>query len=610
MHALYIRVQDSTGNWSQTQRSLFYKEAIQTTNLIQYAEYFIDTDPGIGNAHAIAIQPDSIVRTDFMALLTGYSLGTHVFYLLVRDLLGYWSMLQQDSFVVCTMPSIPLVSGKNMYCSGDAISVSGQTVSGATSYFWKGPKQVYDTGLVLHIPYAFTTMSGDYFLYATRPGGTACDTSYPATFHIDVLDSPLVVPINVSPSTTICSGKNAVLSVLSLKDQTYRWLKNGVLLPDTTPTIQVSASGSYGVKLTNRAGCTTSLNPVSIVVLPKPNTPVITGNSQAVVGTLQWYAVAPNAQSTYSWSNSLGENLGQGTSISYRWNKSGSFYIFLVETNSAGCLADTARFLVHIDTIRLAWNASSLQIPSSGGLFSATILSNSSWQLMADSAWIHVYSSHGQNDSLITFFVDSNTQVISRNAIITASATGIVSKLYIHQAAKIPDSLTLSKDTLYFSSLGGNQSVQLVSNRSWTSTPFANWISLNPTLGTGNSTIQVTANANNSNIKRVENILFTAGTQFFNLVISQDKSISGIQSPDKMPLKLFPNPAQHTLFVHSDIDIENIEISSMSAGIVQRLTVSGNHLEIPLEELSPGVYMIHLYSKTFSTTIQFVHIND
>ncbi len=92
-HKLYIRTKDSNGKWSLTTRNnveVFTPDA--KVSLVS-GEYFIDTDPGYGNANAIAITaPDSMLLQNFPAVTSGLSVGYHKLYGRLKDNLGRWSL--------------------------------------------------------------------------------------------------------------------------------------------------------------------------------------------------------------------------------------------------------------------------------------------------------------------------------------------------------------------------------------------------------------------------------------------------------------------------------------------------------------------------------------
>ena len=91
-HRLYIRSKDANGKWSLTAYSIFdntvitpYPSAPPAPAPIAQLEYFIDNDPGFGNATAIAVPAaQDVVNFQFNVLLGGVSQGHHTIYIRSR----------------------------------------------------------------------------------------------------------------------------------------------------------------------------------------------------------------------------------------------------------------------------------------------------------------------------------------------------------------------------------------------------------------------------------------------------------------------------------------------------------------------------------------------
>ncbi|MFM2393941.1 MAG: hypothetical protein RLZZ546_1923, partial [Bacteroidota bacterium] len=94
-HQIFVRSLDSMGNWSITNRQLFYKEAFGQGNITR-VEYFIDNDPGFGLATIIPLTPSTSYTNIFLAIdITNISDGFHQ--LFVRSL-DDWSLTQKVLF--------------------------------------------------------------------------------------------------------------------------------------------------------------------------------------------------------------------------------------------------------------------------------------------------------------------------------------------------------------------------------------------------------------------------------------------------------------------------------------------------------------------------------
>jgi len=104
--------------------------AAQDTSVIKM-EYFVDTDPGVGNATSMNIPASADVTFPFTVNLTGYSVGYHKLYIRTRDNLGRWSLTARRNIeVLASQTQNNVVSGEYFidqdpgFGAGTAINVS------------------------------------------------------------------------------------------------------------------------------------------------------------------------------------------------------------------------------------------------------------------------------------------------------------------------------------------------------------------------------------------------------------------------------------------------------------------------------------------------------
>ena len=89
-HLLYVRTKDSDSRWALSEG-----RAITIVTSINAAEYFYDTDPGVGNATSIlsSFNADS-VSFNYLFPTNQLLLGIHALYLRTRDSDGKWSLTE------------------------------------------------------------------------------------------------------------------------------------------------------------------------------------------------------------------------------------------------------------------------------------------------------------------------------------------------------------------------------------------------------------------------------------------------------------------------------------------------------------------------------------
>jgi hypothetical protein len=130
-HVICIRVKNGLGNWSHTYSRSFYVIAPPTAlPPITIAEYFFDSDPGLGNGiSAIISSPDDTVTQNFSINISGLTVGPHIFCLRVKNNSDNWSHSFTKSFYVHEQTSIqPIIAAEYFYDTdpglGNGISLS------------------------------------------------------------------------------------------------------------------------------------------------------------------------------------------------------------------------------------------------------------------------------------------------------------------------------------------------------------------------------------------------------------------------------------------------------------------------------------------------------
>jgi hypothetical protein len=104
-HNIFIRSKDNNGNWSLTNKWLFYKDRIPVVN-INKVEYFVDSDPGFGNATNVFINPVAdTADLNWVVDLSSYNKGFHQVFVRSRDNNGNWSHTNKWLFYKDQIPA-------------------------------------------------------------------------------------------------------------------------------------------------------------------------------------------------------------------------------------------------------------------------------------------------------------------------------------------------------------------------------------------------------------------------------------------------------------------------------------------------------------------------
>lgn len=136
-HHFYVRTKDSSGKWSLTGSWAFYKKsAIPVLPNINYAEYFIDSDPGLGQGIEIPIANPGPHLTDiyFEVDVTQLIMGNHMLYMRVRDDEGRWSLTLLDEF--CRSPKPNFSAAAVFFGTPTTFVDLSEFTDEFTQYFW------------------------------------------------------------------------------------------------------------------------------------------------------------------------------------------------------------------------------------------------------------------------------------------------------------------------------------------------------------------------------------------------------------------------------------------------------------------------------------------
>ncbi len=113
-HYLYVRAQDAYGQWSIHRARPFFMTGVSTSlpiGAIEALEYYIDTDPGLGEATPVTIDSGPAVTVQVPVDLADLSEGIHYLYLRAKDVAGQWSVHRVRPFYMTAVSaSLPISS--------------------------------------------------------------------------------------------------------------------------------------------------------------------------------------------------------------------------------------------------------------------------------------------------------------------------------------------------------------------------------------------------------------------------------------------------------------------------------------------------------------------
>jgi gliding motility-associated-like protein len=186
---------------------------------------------------------------------------------------------------VNALPGTPTItaSGPTTFCDGGNVTL---TSSAESNYLWSN-------GAIT--PSLNITASGSYAVQVTNAYG--CQSALSAAINVTVNAVPVTPTITAGGPTTFCDGSSATLT--SSEETIYLW-SNGA----TTPSINITSSGSYTVQVSNASGCQSAASVATIVTVNAlPGTPTITAESPTTFCDGDVVTLASSPGMDYLWSN-------------------------------------------------------------------------------------------------------------------------------------------------------------------------------------------------------------------------------------------------------------------------------------------------------------------
>jgi len=236
IHTLHVRVKNNLNKWSLYARQVFYKSPQIIGNNIVAAEYFIDEDPGVGNAPVLSITSASSLNTPFAIPLTAVSEGIHILHIRVKNNLNQWSLYARQLFY-----KSPQILGNGLIAAEYFIDTDPGIGNGTTLAITQGanvdellnvaiPSDLPDGDHILHI--RVKSSNGNWSLYG-RPEFT---TTTSLSINDKVLKDLKIYP-NPVEEVLHFSIQNNTIEKLSLIDGNGR-----VILEKTDRVEQVNLS--------------------------------------------------------------------------------------------------------------------------------------------------------------------------------------------------------------------------------------------------------------------------------------------------------------------------------------------------------------------------------
>lgn len=151
-----------------------------------------------------------------------------------------------------------------------------------------------------------------------------------------------------------------------------------------------------------------------------------------------------------------------------------------------------------------------LSFTASGGSQELSILSNTSWTVSSTPSWITVSPSNGEGNGKIQVTAEDNPNTASRSGVIhiTQNGLSIDVAVVVTQSGKTFD---INTTVLNFEDKQETQTVNILTDGTWSAQTNDSWITLSPSSASGNSTLSITVSENTEDNERTGQVLVTMG---------------------------------------------------------------------------------------------------
>lgn len=225
------------------------------------------------------------------------------------------------------------------------------------------------------------------------------------------------------------------------------------------------------------------------------------------------------------------------------------------------------------------------------------ITSNVNWAASCSDTWLTHNPTSGSGDGTITLTAQKNSDSSTRTATISVSGTGVTSRSVTVSQGGSPAYLNAPTSSLSIGyQEGSTNTLSITSNVIWTASSSETWLTLNPTSGSGDGSITLTAQKNPNTSRRTA-IISVSGTGVTTkpLAVSQEGAPTGISDPENKLLVIYPNPTNTILTIEGLIQEAQVSIYDVLGRLVlNKMLVSTS---IDISSIAPGIYTIVLETR-------------
>jgi hypothetical protein len=419
-HYLWIRTKNANGTWSHYMDRLFsVYETTSTITIIDQptlvaAEYFVDTDPGVGNGTPIPVVTGDTIGVTFNINVLPYTVGNHFLYIRSKNAEGVWGIPIRQQFDIQVYPLGGIVSENNdVTCFGGCDGSAIVTPTGGLpvwNFAW------YTSN--------FTPMGITDSIATNLCAGTYNCIIIDGNNDRDTIEVVIAQPSQFlatpNPTLASCGADNGIAAVNitgGTAPYTYLWGNN-----ETTPTlINLVGNNLYPVTVTDLNGCTANAN---VFVSATPAISVTLSSEEPSChgfcdGSLTPVINGGTAPYSYFWSNASTDPVLSNVCA-------GNYSVNV--TDNVGCIATSNSIVQEPTALSVSVNVTSADCSTANGNATANVTGGTSPYAYSWTSGSNLNTASNLTSGIYQVMVtDQNNCVISGTALISDGNGPVVS---------------------------------------------------------------------------------------------------------------------------------------------------------------------------------------
>ncbi len=301
-HNLFIRVKNENGLWSHYDARPLYIADTTKNNLLSgrrpkivSGEWFVDTDPGIGNGTSFALNADTVITSNLNIPTKGLTMGFHNLFIRVKNENGLWSHYDARPLYIADTTKNNLLRGRRPnIVSGEWFVDTDPGVGKAIAFSLKADTNIVET-IAMQLP---SLSVGDHQLFVRVKNELNVWSHYESRL-FTVCPPP---PAPKAKDTTICANSKAILTAKGTGIISWFNQEKGGKAIATGDTLRIETLQNTTTFYVQDSLCDVSATrtALKVTVLPLPVVKVLSSKNTMCLGDTTVLSVT--GASTYVWS--------------------------------------------------------------------------------------------------------------------------------------------------------------------------------------------------------------------------------------------------------------------------------------------------------------------